>query len=232
LTDAFAVTTVPTRPAGRRRRTWAHGLLATAVLSVGTAGVLALPLAFPQPPTVAMHAVADSTGTGSGRVPRLAPVALDGPAPTTLQLPFGGGITAAVDPVGVSPEGELGIPDDPNRLGWWEGSAAPSAGTGTVVIDGHVDSARYGEGFFVNLRRLQPGDAVLLTDAAGARTAWTVTEVGEYPAANLADTGVFDQQDSPRLALITCGGAFDRAAHTYLNNLVVYAVPSPSPGEH
>jgi hypothetical protein len=203
-----------------------HGLLASGLLSVGTACVLALPLAFPQPPTVAMHEVSNFSASGSTDAPRLAPVALSGPAPTQLELPFGGGIDAPVDPVGVSPEGDLGIPEDPNRLGWWDGGAAPSSGTGTVVIDGHVDSERYGEGFFVNLRRLAPNDRLTLTDAAGARTEWTVVEAGEYPSANLAETGVFEQQFAPRLVLITCGGPFDRAAHRYLNNLVVYAVPA------
>jgi len=59
-----------------------------------------------------------------------------------------------VSPVGVSPQGDLGIPEDPNTLGWWDGSAAPAAGTGAVVIDGHLDSDRYGLGFFANLGRL------------------------------------------------------------------------------
>jgi hypothetical protein len=197
-------------------------LLAAGLLSVGTAGVLSLPLAFPQPRLVAMRDVSSTSATGSVR---LAPVNLAGPAPVRLELPFGGGIAAAVDPVGVSPEGDLAVPDDPNRVGWWDGSAAPAAGTGTVVIDGHVDSQRFGDGFFVNLRRLQAGDTVAVTDAAGTRTEWTVTEVGEYPSAALADTGVFAQQAGPRLALVTCGGPFDRAAHRYLDNLVVYAVP-------
>jgi hypothetical protein len=194
---------------------------------IGTAGVLTLPLLVPQPATVAMHAVSDATTTGSNErvdTPALAPVALAGPAPTSLELAFGGGISAPIDPVGVSPEGALGTPDDPNRLGWWDGSAAPSAGTGTVVIDGHVDSDRYGEGFFVNLRRLVAGDRVTITDADGVRSQWTVTELGEYPAAGLADSGVFDMPAVPRLVLITCGGPFDRVAHAYRDNLVVYAV--------
>jgi hypothetical protein len=229
LIDPPSARTPEAHPVGRGRRGWVHGVLTAGLLGVGTAAVLALPLAFPQPRTVAMRDVSASLGAGPGL--RLAPMKLAGPAPTSLELPFGGGISAPVDPVGVSPEGELGIPDDPNRLGWWDGSAAPAAGTGTVVIDGHVDSADYGDGFFVNLRRLQPGDTVALTDAAGTRTEWTVTEVGDYPAADLAATGVFAQPDAPRLALITCGGAFDRAAHRYLDNLVVYAVPAtPGPG--
>jgi hypothetical protein len=203
--------------------------LLAGLLTVGTAGVLSLPLLVPQAPTVPMHVVSQTASTGTEPAPALAPVKLDGPPPTLLELPFGGGITAPIDPVGVSPEGELGIPGDPNRLGWWDGSAAPAAGTGTVVVDGHVDSARYGDGFFVNLRRLTPGDAITLTDAAGGLTRWTVTAVGEYPSTALADSGVFDQVAEPRLVLITCGGAFDRVAHAYANNLVVYAVPTPEP---
>jgi Sortase domain len=221
LTDPRSARTPGTRPAGRGRRGWVHALLASGLLSLVTVAVLSLSLVFPQPRLVAIV-----SSTGSAGAPALAPVNLAGPVPTALELPVDGGISASIDSVDVSPDGDLGVPEDPNRLGWWDGSAAPAAGTGTVVIDGHVDSQRYGDGFFVNLRRLQPGDVVTLTDAAGTRTAWAVTEVGEYPSAELADSGVFAQQATPRLALITCGGAFDRAAHHYLNNLVVYATPA------
>jgi hypothetical protein len=220
-----------TRPADRRRPGWAHALLLGGLLTVGTAGVLSLPLVIPQPATVAMRSVAEGALTGTTDAPALAPMAIGGPAVTGLEFPALGGEQAPVSPVGVSPEGALGIPDDPNQLGWWDGGAAPSARTGTVVIDGHLDSDRYGLGFFVNLRRLKPGDPVALTDAAGNRSQWTVSEVGEYPAANLSDTGVFDQNATPRLALITCGGPFDRAAHVYRDNLVVYAVPAGGPND-
>ena len=211
---------------------WIHGLAVAGLVTVGTAGVLSLPLSIPQPPTVAMRAASDSVLTGSTGAPRPDPVAHGGPAPATLELPgIGGGISAPVSPVGVSPQGDLGIPEDPNTLGWWDGSAAPAAGTGAVVIDGHLDSDRYGLGFFANLRRLVPGDPVALTDADGRRSGWTVVEVGEYPAANLADAGVFEQPAAPRLVLITCGGPFDRAAHSYRDNLVVYAVPAAAPND-
>jgi hypothetical protein len=203
-----------------------HGLLLGGLLTVGTAGVFSLPLLVPQPSTVAMRSVAEGAPTGTTATPVSAPMAIGGPAVTGLEFPGLGGEQAPVGPVGVSPEGALGIPDDPNQLGWWDRGAAPSAGTGTVVIAGHLDSDRFGLGFFVNLRRLTPGDPVVLTDAAGTRSEWTVSEVGEYPAANLADTGVFDQNARPRLALITCGGPFDRAAHVYRDNLVIYAVPA------
>jgi hypothetical protein len=222
--------TPETHRAGRCRRGLGHGMAVAGLLTLGTASVLSLPLLVPQPTTVVIRDVANgarASDPASATAPRLAPVALGGPAPTRLELPgLAGGISAPVDVVGVSPQGDLSIPDDPNRLGWWDGGAAPAANTGTVVIDGHVDSDDYGDGFFVNLRRLQAGDPIALTDAAGSRTSWTVVEVGEYPATSLADTGVFTQQATPRLALITCGGPFDRIAHRYLNNLVVYAVPT------
>ncbi|MBC8092483.1 MAG: class F sortase, partial [Pseudonocardia sp.] len=38
--------------------------------------------------------------------------------------------------------------------------------------------------------------------------------------------GLFDTGGERRLALVTCGGSFDRDARSYRDNLIVWAVPS------
>ncbi len=37
---------------------------------------------------------------------------------------------------------------------------------------------------------------------------------------------LFSLDTGPRLAVITCGGAFDRATRSYRDNVVVFAAPS------
>jgi len=39
---------------------------------------------------------------------------------------------------------------------------------------------------------------------------------------------LFSADGPPRLALITCGGAFDQAADSYRDDVVAYAVPAPT----
>jgi hypothetical protein len=149
--------------------------------------------------------------------PRQTPVLLHVPA---LEL------EAPITPVDVDPDGRLQVPDDPAVLGWWREGAAPGADTGSVVLDGHVDSRATGPGAFFHLADLSPGDPVLL-DHTGGQQAYVVVAVRSYAKPDLpAET--FDQEGGPRLVLITCGGSFDRAARRYNDNIVVYAVPQQS----
>jgi len=145
------------------------------------------------------------------------------PAPVTaLRLP--GGSAARVVPV-TAPEGQLTVPEDPAVLGWWATGARPGAGVGSVVLDGHIDSARAGLGTFARLRGLSLGQQLSVTDAAGRVWAYRVTGRRSYPKATLAQADAFDQTGPERLVMITCGGVFDRATGHYADNVVVYALP-------
>ena len=37
---------------------------------------------------------------------------------------------------------------------------------------------------------------------------------------------LFRTTEAPRVALITCGGAYDKATNNYSHNVIVYAVPT------
>lgn len=156
------------------------------------------------------------------------PGATDSPAdpnaPSQLALPEFG-VSAPVQPVTVADDGSLGIPDNPQVLGWWRNGSALGAPGGAIVIDGHVDSDLYGVGFFVNLRRLRDGDHVMLTDGSGATSRWRVVDYKRYPRQALPADQLFNTTGPLRLILITCGGEFDHASHSYPDNLVVLAVP-------
>ena len=146
------------------------------------------------------------------------------PAPRRLRLPRQR-IDAAVQPVSVDAGGALGVPDDPQQLGWWTGSARPGAASGSVVLDGHVDSAERGLGALFRLREAQLGEEISVENASGTTTRYTVVARRSYAKTALPAAEIFAQDTRPRLVLITCGGRFDPATRHYADNVVVYAVP-------
>jgi hypothetical protein len=199
--------------------------LAAGALIAGYGALMALPAGPP----------AASSGIGVAAEAPAAPMPTSDPsaapdepaAPHQLTLPeLGAG--APVLPVTAAADGSLGIPDDPTMLGWWRGGAKPGDAAGAVVIDGHVDSDKYGIGFFVNLRRLRDGNHVLLADGSGTVTRWRVVDYKKYPRDLLPADQLFTTDGPLRLILVTCGGVFDHASHSYPDNLVVLAIPDPA----
>jgi sortase (surface protein transpeptidase) len=134
-------------------------------------------------------------------------------------------VSAAVTEVGVRSDGALEVPEHPSQVGWWADGAAPGDGRGSVVIDGHVDSARYGPGAFFRLRDLDEGDPIEIVTAAGDRSTYTVTARRQFPKDELPWAEVFSQEGPERLVLVTCGGDFDRTRRSYTDNVVVFAEP-------
>lgn len=145
-------------------------------------------------------------------------------APARLRLPSQH-VDAAVQLVSVGADGALSVPDNPRQLGWWIGSARPGGPSGTVVIDGHVDSAEHGPGALFRLREAQLGEEISVENASGTTTRYTVVARRRYAKTSLPAAEIFAQDTRPRLVLITCGGRFDPATHHYTDNVVVYAVP-------
>jgi hypothetical protein len=145
-------------------------------------------------------------------------------APVTLTIPSQQ-VRASVVPV-VNAGGILQVPDDPSQVGWWSASAPVGSSRGSVVIDGHVDSATSGPGALFRLDGLRVSDRIVLGTATGAVRAYTVTGRRVYHKAGGLPADIFDQLGGPRLVLISCGGPFDSAAGSYLDNIVVFAAPA------
>jgi hypothetical protein len=146
--------------------------------------------------------------------------------PVMLALPSVG-VMAPVIAVGVS-EGNLQVPDDPAQVGWWTSSAEAGADTGSVIIDGHVDTASGGPGalYRMGIGKLQPGDTVVLTTVLGRKVNYRIYAQSVYLKAAGLPADIFAASREPRLVLITCGGAFDSAGRTYTDNVVVFARPT------
>jgi Sortase domain len=160
--------------------------------------------------------------------PRPAPLPgpLAAPAPTAVTLP-GTPHPVPLVPVGVLPNRALELPDRPSVLGWYAAGAVPGEPGGTVVVAGHVDSAEFGAGPLRGLLDLRTGDPVEVTDAAGGTHRYAVASRTTYRKADLP-TELFRPDGPPQLALVTCGGAFDRRTGQYADNVVVIAAPLPA----
>jgi hypothetical protein len=131
--------------------------------------------------------------------------------------------TAEVLPVGVR-RGSLELPPDPRVVGWWSAGGWPNAGSGTTLIAGHVDSATAGPGALFRLADVGLGTDVRLQTLDGT-VRYRVVARRVYRKAELP-AELFRAVGPPRLALVTCGGPYDRRTRHYRDNVVVYAVPT------
>jgi Sortase domain len=176
----------------------------------------------------AAGAVAGAGPGAASAVPGGAPTAADptppGTVPVAIELPDRG-VGAPVVPTATGPDGALAVPDPPSTVGWWSPGALAGAAAGTTVLVGHVDSAASGLGMFAVLRDVTVGERVLLRGADGRLIAYRVTSRRQAGKAALS-ADLFAPGGPPRLALVTCGGRFDRATRHYTDNVVVYAVPA------
>jgi hypothetical protein len=133
-------------------------------------------------------------------------------------------IDMTVRPVGVSSDGQMALPPDPEVLGWYRFGPSPGVGTGSAVLAGHLDSKRYGLGPLVGLRQVDAGDAVGVTRADGTRRGYIVVEVRRYAKQALPEA-LFARNGPERLQIITCGGDYLPDRGGYQDNLVVTAAP-------
>jgi hypothetical protein len=131
-------------------------------------------------------------------------------------------VDAPVQAVGVGPGRALDIPDDPERLGWWIGSAMPGSPRGTVLVAGHVDTARDGPGALFRLEKLPMG-ARIVVKAGDQTLTYRAVARRSYPKQHLPQQ-LFSPGTTAELALVTCGGTFHNG--TYSHNVVVYAEPT------
>jgi hypothetical protein len=190
------------------RRT-APTLLATTALLAGIV-----------PPARPAAAAAARPPAASPSVVAAGPAPARGPAPVRLLVPAAG-IDTPLPPLRVDAGGALVPPDDVATAGWFSQGPAPGE-AGPAVLVGHVDSTA-GPGVFFRLRSLHPGDGVVVRRADGSAVRFTVTRVARYPKTAFPTAAVYGPTPDAELRLVTCGGAFDHAARSYLDNVVVYA---------
>lgn len=225
----------------RRRVGAVVALVAVALgLTVVVGAVVALGRARTTPSAFGVvEPITSEPADGSGRSPGVAGTATLGRGTATPERPADGlarpsrlevpelGVSAPVDSV-VTHDGLLGVPADISHVGWWTGSVRPGSPAGATVIVGHVDSAAEGEGALFHLTDLRSGQHVSISVTAvdgDRRISYRVYARRVYSKSRALPASLFATTGPARLVLITCGGAFDDATRSYLDNIAVWARP-------
>lgn len=239
-----------TRAGGRHGKPWrAAGAAVVVLLAMVGAGMIGAsfrtvpPPRPPQPlaqagpagPASASGTAADGTGTGdqasvddgTTAAPNpdsaTAAMALPRSTPTTISIPRIG-VDAEIMTLGKNPDGTVQVPplDQAMKAGWYSPGASPGE-TGNAVIVGHVDSAKLGPAVFFSLGSLTKGDTISVAREDGSTATFTVDEVKSYPKTAFPTELVYGPSDRPELRVVTCGGAFDQNARSYVDNVIVFA---------
>lgn len=142
--------------------------------------------------------------------------------PTHVRIPKIG-VDSTLVPLGLNKDGTLQVPplSQPMQAGWYQLGPTPGE-VGPAVIAGHVDGGGR-KGIFYDLKRLAPGDNVDVDREDGTTAHFRVNHVSEVPKNAFPTDSVYGDTETPELRLITCGGAFDRGAHSYVDNIIVFA---------
>jgi hypothetical protein len=196
------------------------------VLEVETATLVTLPVSIPTPTPSTADAPAATQS------PDPLPSADPPPATTSTTLPPPKvpataltindlDISQEVQPVGLQDDGWMEIPEV-TEIGWYRHGAAPGQ-PGSTVLVAHV---WWGDtpGPFYRLGALEPGALIEVGGEDGAVHSYVVVERAMYDKDSLPDR-LWLKSGPETLALITCGGEFDRATRRYKENIVIYAVP-------
>lgn len=166
-------------------------------------------------------------------------VGCSGPAPAADSVPPSTYIPAATDThptkvaipalhvesniidLALQPDGTMAVPPDATDTGWYVDSPIPGR-PGPAVLAAHVNW-KGTDGPFAHLDQLKAGDQAIVEGASGARVTFVVDRVETYPKDAFPTDQVFGDRPGPELVMITCGGPFDRAAHSYKDNVVAFA---------
>jgi LPXTG-site transpeptidase (sortase) family protein len=189
-----------------------------AALLVTIAAVLALMLgACGSPagtPAAAPGPVGTSTSTTAVGLPRSAPVSVRIPAIDAQ---------STLVALGLNSDGSVQLPpvSTPMQAGWFDGGPTPGE-IGPAVILGHVDGDRQ-IGTFYRLHELVAGDQIMVTRKDGSTVTFAVTSVQKVSKTAFPTDQVYGNTGDPELRLITCGGSFNRAERSYVDNIIVYA---------
>ncbi len=154
-----------------------------------------------------------ATTSTSTNVPARLPVR---PNPARLQVPAAQ-IDSSLDPLVVDPSGRIQVPDTTDTVGWWRTKKKDSP----ILLVGHVDS-KVGPAIFYRLRKLRPGDPIMVTFDNGVVSSFRVRATERVDKDEFPTEKVYVANPG-EIRLVTCGGKFNRRTGHYEDNIVVYA---------
>lgn len=163
---------------------------------------------------------APSAASAPDAAPAVEPAPDPGIVPVRIEIPAIG-VDSEVVKVGLLEDGRMEAPEDYHAGGWFEPGFRPGA-PGSAVIAGHVDHYT-GPAVFFDLKRLQPGDRIVVSDDSGDSRTFLVERLERYDAEDAPLELIFGASGEARLNLITCSGPYNRKTKQRDERLVVFA---------
>ena len=178
----------------------------------------------PEPVAPAEPAL-DFSGTALPPAPigfeAVAGVEQSGPQPVSLTIGGIDVVDADILPVGVNPDQTFEVPPA-DQVGWYRFGPTPGD-EGSAVLAAHI-AFNGVDGVFRRLADVEVGAIVTVAFDDGSTRSYRVESLDEYLKDQLPEE-LFARTGDPQIALITCGGDFNRQLSSYESNTVAVAVP-------
>lgn len=131
-------------------------------------------------------------------------------------------VDAAIDSVGLTRQGAVGVPKGPFTVTWFNIGPRPGE-NGNAVITGHYGPWITGQrSVFDNINKLRQGDKLYVKDDKGMMITFVVREIRLYTLKSDSSAVFISTDGKSHLNLITCEGVWDKGSRTYSNRLVVF----------
>lgn len=140
--------------------------------------------------------------------------------PARLTIPAIG-VDAAIESVGITPDGAMDIPQNIENVAWFSLGSRPGE-KGSAVLAGHYGYKDDRLAVFDNLYKLRKGDKIYTQDEKGIIVTYVVRETRRYDPKADAFAVFGPGDDKMHLNLITCEGDWSTSGKSYSTRLVVF----------
>jgi len=131
------------------------------------------------------------------------------------------GLLANVVAVAVDNAGRMDVPNNYTEIGWFKDSAIPG-NPGSAVFVAHVGDGASISGVFKNLKLLEIGDVISVSKSSKNLNFKVIEKkIYKFDDANTKD--IFFSNNTSRIVLITCHGAWKPQLGTFEERLVIIA---------
>ena len=200
--------------------------------SLITIGIIGLCLSLviytnqPKPPVLSQIKSVDVNPAPSSVKPKaltIASYSVPANNPKYIAIPAIGVPNTPVLKLGLLKGGAIATPDNIFETGWYDESSLPGQ-AGAMFIYGHVSSWT-ADGIFFNLKKLVPGDKVIITTGNNTIYTYQVVESRTYPYTSVPMNTVLSPitPSIPGLNLMTCTGSVIPGTSEFNERLVVYS---------
>lgn len=148
--------------------------------------------------------------------------------PRYISIPVLGVIRSRVQSVGLTKNNVLDTPRNLSDTAWYNKSALPGQGYGSVLIDGHNGGITR-DGVFARLDQLKLGDEIIIERGDGKKIRYTVVENKTESLKTANTTGMQRlltpfKEDKEGLGLITCAGNWVPRDKVFDKRIMIRAV--------